>query len=87
MNSDFGLVPDWVVNEIDNERVKSTSAWLNQLATSVIVVGGLTPAFSLYYGLQNFRPNSATLVAIAYAFLVGVMLHFLAREMLGALKP
>lgn len=75
------------MNEVDNERVKSTSAWFNQLATSVIVVGGLTPAFSLYYGLQNFRLDSGTLTAIAYAFLVGLMLHVLAREMLGALKP
>ena len=75
------------MNEIDNERVKSTSAWLNQLATSVIVVGVLTPTVSLYYGLQNFRPDSGTLTAIAYAFLVGVMLHVIAREMLGALKP
>ena len=75
------------MNEIDNERVKSTSAWLNQLATGVMVVGVLTPAFSLYYGLQNFRLESGTLAAIAYAFLVGLMLHVLAREMLGALKP
>lgn len=75
------------MNEIDNERVKSTSAWLNQMATSVVVVGGLTPAFGLYYGLQNFRPDSGTLVAIAYAILIGVMVHLLAREMLGALKP
>ena len=75
------------MNEIDNERLKSTSAWLNQLATGIIAVGVLTPTFSLYYGVQNFRPNSATLTAIAYAFLVGVMLHVLAREMLGDLKP
>ena len=81
------MVTVWIVIEINNERVKSTSAWVNQLATSVIVVGGLSPAVSLYYGLQNFRPNGATLVAIALAFLVGATLHFLARAMLGALKP
>jgi len=75
------------MNEIDNERVKSTSAWFNQLATGVIVVGVLTPAFGLYYGVQNVRPDSTTLAAIAYAVLVGAMLHLLAREMLGALKP
>jgi len=36
------------MDEIFNERVKSTSAWLNQLATAIIVVGGLTPAAGLY---------------------------------------
>jgi hypothetical protein len=74
------------VNEIDNERVKSTSAWCNQLATSVIVVGGLTPSVSLFYGLQSFRAEAPTLAAIAYAFLIGVMLHLLALEMLEALE-
>jgi hypothetical protein len=74
------------MDEIFNERVKSTSAWLNQLATAVIVVGGLTPAAGLYYGLYSLRPSSGTILAIAYAFVVGAALHFFARDMLGNLK-
>ena len=67
--------------------MKSTSAWLNQLATGVIVVGVLTPALAYIMGYKTFVRIARTLAAIAYAFLVGAMLHLLAREMLGALKP
>ena len=74
------------MDEVFNERIKSTSAWLNQLATGVIVVGGLTPAAGLYYGLYNLRPGSATNAAIAFALAVGAMLHVAARDILGALK-
>jgi hypothetical protein len=74
------------MDEIYNERVKSTSAWLNQLATAVIVVGGLTPTIGLYYGVYNLRPDGLTILAIAYAFLIGVTLHFLARDALGRLR-
>jgi hypothetical protein len=52
-----------------------------------MVAGVLTPTLGLYYGLQNLRLDGAALAAIAYAFLVGLMFHVLAREMLGALKP
>lgn len=74
------------MDEIFNEPVKSTSAWLNQLATAVIVVGGLTPTVSLYYGLYNLRSDSLTIFAIAYAFVIGATLHFLARDALGRLR-
>jgi hypothetical protein len=74
------------MDEVFNERIKSTSAWLNQLATGVIVVGGLTPAAGLHYGLYNLRPGSATNAAIAFALAVGAMLHAAARDILGALK-
>jgi hypothetical protein len=75
------------MDEIFNEQVKSTSAWLNQLATAVVVVGGLTPAAGLYYGLYNLRPNNDAVFGISYAFAVGVSLHFFARDMLERLKP
>jgi len=75
-----------VMDEIHNERIKSTSAWLNQLATGVIVVGGLTPAAGLYYGLYNLRPGSATNGAIAFALTAGMMLHGAARDILGMLR-
>lgn len=74
------------MDEIFNERMKSTSAWLNQLATGVIVVGGLTPAVGLYYGLYNSRPGSGTNAAIAFALAAGAMLHVAARDILGMLK-
>jgi hypothetical protein len=74
------------MDEIFNEQVKSTSTWLNQLATSVVVVGGLTPAAGLYYGLYNLRPDSATIAAIAYAGVMGVMLHLAARDTLRLLR-
>lgn len=72
---------------IVNEQVKSTSAWLNQLGTAVIAVGGLTPTVGLYLGLYNPRPSSVTIFAIQYAFLVGLTLHLFARDMLERLKP
>lgn len=74
------------MDEIFNERVKSTSAWLNQLATGVIIVGGLTPAAGLYYGLYNLRPGSGTNAAIAFALATGVMLHVAARDLLEMLR-
>ena len=74
------------MDEIFNERVKSTSAWLNQLATAVIAVGVLTPTVSLYFGLHNLRPINGSIFAITYAFLVGVTLHLFSRDMLGRLK-
>ena len=74
------------MDEIFNERVKSTSAWLNQLATGVIVVGGLTPAAGLYYGLYNLRAGSGTNAAIAFALAAGMMLHVAARDVLGMLR-
>jgi hypothetical protein len=74
------------MDEIFNERVKSTSAWLNQLATAVVVVGALTPAAGLYYGLYSLRPDGSTLSAIVYACTTGAMLHLSARDMLGLLR-
>lgn len=74
------------MDEIFNERVKSTSAWLNQLATAVVVVGGLTPAAGLYYGVYSLRADTATIVTIAYALAAGVMLHVVARKSLGRLR-
>ena len=74
------------MDEIFNERIKSTSAWLNQLATGVVVVGGLTPAAGLYYGLYNLRPGSGTNAAIAFALAAGMMLHVAARDILGRLQ-
>jgi hypothetical protein len=74
------------MDEIFNERVKSTSAWLNQLATGVVVVGGLTPAAGLYYGLYGLRADAGTIVTIAYAIATGVMLHAVARGTLGRLR-
>jgi zinc transporter ZupT len=74
------------MDEIFNEQVKSTCAWLNQLATGVIVVGGLTPAAGLYYGLYNLRPGSETNAAIAFALAAGGMLRVAARDILGMLR-
>lgn len=74
------------MDEIFNEQIKSTSAWLNQLATGVVVVGGPTPAAGLYYGLYNLRADGATFAAIAYAIATGVMLHSVARDTLGRLR-
>ena len=74
------------MDEIFNERIKSTSAWLNQLATGVVVVGGVTPAAGLYYGLHNLRPGSGTNAAIAFALAAGMMLHVAARDILGMLR-
>ena len=74
------------MDEIFNEGIKSTSAWLNQLATGVVVVGGLTPAAGLYYGLYNLRPGSGTNAAIAFALAAGMMLHVAARDILRRLQ-
>ena len=54
--------------------------------SSVVVVGGLTPAAGLYYGLYNLRPDSTTTAAIAYAVAAGVMLHVAARDTLAMLR-
>jgi zinc transporter ZupT len=74
------------MDEIFNERVRSTSAWMNQLATAVVVAGGLTPAAGLYYGLYSLRADGSTVSAIAYACTAGAMLHLTARDMLGLLR-
>ena len=74
------------MDEIFNEQVKSTCAWLNQLATGVIVVGALTPLAGIYYGLYGLRAEPATFVAIVYALLTGVMLHRISRDTLQRLR-
>jgi len=74
------------MDEIFNERLRSTSAWLNQLATAVMVVGALTPAAGLYYGLYSLRPDGSAAIAIGYSFAVSGALHAYARDILGSLQ-
>ena len=74
------------MDEIFNERLKSTSAWLNQLATAIMVVGALTPAAGLYYGLYNLRPDGSVSIAVGYSIAVSGALHAYARDILESLK-
>jgi hypothetical protein len=73
---------------IQNERVKLTATWLNTLAAATIVTGVLAPIAAFVFGL----PASGALSVRTFLFaavawlLLGMILHWVARYVLGSLQ-
>ena len=69
---------------IHNERTKLTATYLNSLAVATTAVGGVAPFVAI------FTNGLSTLKALALGIgwlLASVSLHWIARRILGALKP
>jgi len=69
-----------------DEKAKITATVINTLAVAIIVAGCVAPLFSVLYGLGNLTPEQVRLIEIAAPtwFLIGVVIHSLARAVLGA---
>jgi hypothetical protein len=77
-----------LVNEIFNERLKLTAAWMNQLATAIAAAGVFAPLASLLFGFQLLQvpPGSVLSLVVNCAALAGG-LHVFGRWLLGTLRP
>jgi hypothetical protein len=73
---------------IQNERVKLTATWLNTLAAATIVTGVLAPIAAFVFGLPASGAISVrTFLFAAVAWLLsGMILHWVARYVLGSLE-
>lgn len=71
---------------IANERWKLTATALNGVAVATIVTGFVGPLVAVSYGVST-TPGSAYLVGIAASwFLAAIVIHMVARAILGGLK-
>ncbi|PYE90122.1 hypothetical protein C7477_102212 [Phyllobacterium leguminum] len=74
---------------IHNERWKLTANWLNTVAAGTIIAGSLSPLVATTYGLPTAAALFPAWLIVALPFVwisVGIMLHMVARAILGRLK-
>ena len=73
---------------VQNERVKLTATWLNTLAAATIVTGVLALMAAFVFGLPASGAISVrTFLFAAVAWLLsGMILHWVARYVLGSLE-
>ena len=72
---------------VENERTKLTASWLNSLAVAVIAAGVFAPAAALVYGLSQLSMSVGSVSGIVMVcFAIGLILHWLARLLLGRLR-
>lgn len=72
---------------VENERTKLTATALNNLGVATFVTAFVAPAVSFLYGA--FAPGPTgwwLLIALGWCS-AGIVLHLLARSILGRLKP
>jgi hypothetical protein len=75
------------VSLIHNERWKLTATWLNTLGPAVVVVGVLTPAVAVAYGLSATNRETWLVTFLStVCMLLGFALHLAGRLLLGRLK-
>jgi hypothetical protein len=73
---------------VANERAKLTAAYLNGVAIGLLLIGAFAPVFSFMFAAQASRPSLTLLgVAILVCQLGSGCLHWIARRVLGGLKP
>ena len=72
---------------IDNERTKLIANALDRASTACLTVGVLAPVAAIIYGASGTAMTSWTFVLGASCWLLAcVVLHLLARLLLGGLK-
>lgn len=70
---------------VANERLKLTATFLNGLAVAAVAAGGIAPLAALTYGISGAAAGR-TVALVGVAWLAGgVVLHLLARALLGRL--
>jgi hypothetical protein len=71
---------------VHNERTKLTATALNNVAVALIVTGFVVPVVGL--GQRTDLPAAAGQLWFSFVWLVtGSVVHYVARLMLGSLKP
>jgi hypothetical protein len=66
----------------ERERVKLTANFLNALASGTILAAVVGPYISIGFGIVQARTDLWNVLGISgFGFVVGVMLHLLARRM------
>lgn len=79
------LPPSAVVH---NERTKLTAGWLNTVAAASVIAGGVSPLVALAYGFTELQREAWVVAILSVTWiLAGIGLHFVARAILGRLKP
>ena len=72
---------------IHNEQTKLSEAWLNALATALVVAGTFAPFASLVYGFSSPAVSRGVVLLPAIVCLIGgIALHFGGRVLLGRLR-
>jgi dipeptide/tripeptide permease len=73
---------------VHNERTKLTATWLNALAAATVVTGVIAPLVAIVFGIPTSgKVSSVVFILATFVWLVlGVILHMLARRILGRLR-
>ena len=76
------------MNLIHNERIKLSASWVNALAVTIVATGVIAPMAAVAFGLSTIGTvSTSVLVPLTIAWLVlGIVLHIVARLMLGRLQ-
>jgi hypothetical protein len=72
---------------IENERIKLTATALNNIGVATFVTALVAPAVSFLYGAFIPGPHGWWLLIALGWCAAGIVLHFLARGILGRLQP
>ena len=72
---------------VHNERTKLTATLLNNIAAAMFITGGVGPTVTLSYGLPGPAGGWSALFIAAIWILGGAAVHWMARILLGGLKP
>lgn len=69
----------------DDERLKLTATFLNNLAVAIATAGCVAPLFSVLYGLVHLDDDQKKwlLLAAPVWFVIGGLLHLVARLVLN----
>lgn len=71
---------------IENERTKLTATALNNVGVATFVTALVAPAVSFLYGAASGPHGWWALIGLGWCA-AGIILHFLARGILGRLQP
>ncbi|WP_136686181.1 amino acid transporter [Falsirhodobacter xinxiangensis] len=70
---------------IHNEQTKLTATFVNGLAIAVFAVGGVTQAIKALTDPATVNARSIAVTAICFS--LAIALHWMARWILGKMKP
>lgn len=71
---------------VQNERHKLTANALNGIAVATMVAGAIAPLIAASYGFASAPADSFLAVVTAVWFLAAIIIHIIARMVLGGLQ-
>jgi len=75
------------VSKVQDERTKLTATFLNSIATAMVAAGAVVPFAAFTYEMPGAaRGRAVVLVGVSWA-VAGVIMHLMARRLLGRLSP